>query len=206
MAQYFQVHPENPQQRLMLRACEIVRSGGVIAYPTDSSYALGCALGDKKALERIRRIRRLDSSHNFTLVCRDLSDIGIYAKFDNSIYRLLKACTPGAYTFILEASKEVPRRLQHAKKRTIGIRVPDSIVVRALLSEFNEPLMSSTLILPDNEIPENDADEIREALESELDLVIDAGAVSNQPTTVVDCSDGVPHVVRLGGGDPSPFE
>ena len=206
MAQYFQVHPDNPQPRLMARACEIVRKGGIIAYPTDSSYALGCSLGNKKALERISHIRRLDSSHNFTLVCRDLSDIGMYAKFDNTIYRVLKASTPGAYTFILEASKEVPRRMQHPKKRTIGIRVPDSPVVRLLLSELGEPLMSSTLILPGNEIPENDADEIREALESELDLVIDAGAVSNQPTTVVDCSGGVPQILRYGGGDPDPFE
>jgi len=206
MAQYFSIHPDNPQPRLLRRACDIVSQGGVIAYPTDSSYALGCAIGDKQAMERIRRIRQLDDGHNFTLVCRDLSDISTYARFDNSIYRSLKACTPGPYTFILNATKEVPRRLQHAKRRTIGIRVPDFQLVSDMLGEYGEPLMSSTLILPGRDLPENDAEEIRERLERDVDLVIDAGPVDNQPTTVVDCSGPVPEIVRVGAGDPSPFE
>lgn len=200
MAQYFQVHPTHPQPRLVHRACQIIREGGVIAYPTDSSYALGCAIGDKAAMERIRSIRNLDDRHNFTLVCRDLADISSYARVDNSVFRLLKSLTPGRYTFVLGATREVPRRLQNPRRRTIGIRVPDSPLVQALLGELGEPIMSSTLILPGEEMPENDAEEIRERLEHQLELVIDAGPVDNQPTTVVDLSDGEPRVLRTGGG------
>lgn len=200
MAQYFQIHPTHPQARLVSRACEIVRAGGIIAYPTDSSYALGCAIGDKQAMERIRAIRNLDETHNFTLVCRDFSAISLYARIDNTLFRLIKACTPGPYTFILAATREVPRRLQHARRRTIGIRIPDFPVVTALLDELGEPLMSSTLILPGNDLPENDPVEIREVLEHQIDLVIDAGPVDNQPTTVVDLSAGEPVVVREGAG------
>ncbi len=200
MAQYFQVHPTHPQPRLVHRACQIIREGGVIAYPTDSSYALGCAIGDKAAMERIRGIRNLDDRHNFTLVCRDLADISSYARVDNSVFRLLKSLTPGRYTFVLGATREVPRRLQNPRRRTIGIRVPDSPLVQALLGELGEPIMSSTLILPGEEMPENDAEEIRERLEHQLELVIDAGPVDNQPTTVVDLSDGEPRVLRTGGG------
>lgn len=200
MAQYFQVHPTHPQPRLVHRACQIIREGGVIAYPTDSSYALGCAIGDKAAMERIRSIRNLDDRHNFTLVCRDLADISSYARVDNSVFRLLKSLTPGRYTFVLGATREVPRRLQNPRRRTIGIRVPDSPLVQSLLGELGEPIMSSTLILPGEEMPENDAEEIRERLEHQLELVIDAGPVDNQPTTVVDLSDGEPRVLRTGGG------
>ncbi len=205
MAQYFRIHPTHPQPRLVHRACEIIRGGGVIAYPTDSSYALGCAIGDKQAMERIRRIRELDQDHNFTLVCRDLSAIAQYARIDNTTFRLIKSCTPGRYTFILAATREVPRRLQHPKRRTIGIRVPDSPLVSALLAELGEPLMSSTLILSGNTMPENDPETIRAALEHDLELVIDAGAVDNLPTTVVDLSEGVPTVLREGGGSVAVF-
>lgn len=200
MAQFFQIHPTHPQPRLIARACEIVRGGGVIAYPTDSSYALGCAIGDKQAMERIRAIRELGDGHNFTLVCRALSDISLYAKLDNTVFRLIKACTPGPYTFILPATREVPRRLQHARRRTIGIRIPDFPLVSALIEELGEPLMSSTLILPGHELPENDPASIRQTLEHRLDLVIDAGPVDNQPTTVVDVSEGAPVVIREGAG------
>jgi tRNA threonylcarbamoyl adenosine modification protein (Sua5/YciO/YrdC/YwlC family) len=206
MAQYFQVHPTHPQPRLIRGACEIVRDGGVIAYPTDSSYALGCAIGNKEAMDRIRRIRDLDDSHNFTLVCRDLSDISHYARFDNTIFRLIKACTPGRYTFILEATREVPRRLQNPKRRTIGIRIPDFPFVAALVEELGEPLMSSTLILPGEQLPENDPETIRQRLEHEVELVIDAGPVDNQPTTVVDMSTGAPVVLREGGGQTDVFD
>ncbi len=206
MAQFFQVHPTHPQPRLIRRAADIVRDGGVVAYPTDSSYALGCAVGDKQAMERIRRIREVDDDHNFTLVCRDLADISQYARLDNSVFRLIKACTPGRYTFILGATREVPRRLQHPKRRTIGIRVPDHAVAQALASELGEPLMSSTLILPGESMPLNDADAIRERLEHEVELVIDTGAVDNQPTTVVDLSGGVPEVLRVGGGAVDVFD
>ncbi len=206
MAQYFQIHPTHPQPRLVQRACEIVRQGGVIAYPTDSSYALGCGIGEKQAMDRIRRIRRLDNGHNFTLVCGDLSDISLYAKIDNPAFRAIRSCTPGPYTFILAATKEVPRRLQHARRRTIGIRIPDFPLVSALLKELDQPLMSSTLILPGSEMPENDPEDIRERLEHDLDLVIDGGSVDNQPTTVVEYSDGIPTIARYGKGDARPFE
>ena len=173
MSQYFQVHPVNPQARLIQQAVEIIRADGLVVYPTDSSYALGCHVGDKTGMERIRRIRNLDNRHNFTLMCRDLSEISTYAKVDNSSYRLLKSLTPGPYTFILKATHEVPRRLQNPKRKTIGIRIPDHPVAQALLDELGEPLMSSTLILPGQEHPETDAQDIREKLEHAVDLVID---------------------------------
>lgn len=206
MSQFFQIHPDNPQHRLIIQAVEIVRSGGVIAYPTDSAYALGCHIGDKAAVDRIKRIRRLDDKHNFTLVCRDLSELGVYAKVNNSSYRLLKNNTPGAYTFILPASAEVPRRLMHPKRREIGMRVPENNIALALLEELNEPLMSTTLILPGDDTPMTDPYEIRSMLEHELDLVIDGGFCGFEPTTVVNMIDDAPVVVREGKGDPEPFK
>ena len=206
MAQFFTVHPENPQRRLINQAVEIVRKGGVVAYPTDSSYALGCAMGDKEAMNRIRRIRQVGDAHNFTLMCKDLSEISIYAKIDNDIYRLLKRFTPGPYTFILAATREVPRRLQNPKRRTIGIRVPDFPFVSMLLDGLKEPLMSSTLIMPGDDLPLNDAEEIRETLEHDVDLVVDGGACDIQPTSVIEMADGLPRVLRCGKGDTTAFE
>ncbi|TAM45434.1 MAG: threonylcarbamoyl-AMP synthase [Gammaproteobacteria bacterium] len=205
MAQYFQIHPTHPQPRLVKRAVEIVRAGGVIVYPTDSSYALGCALGDKGAMERIRRIRRVDDDHHFTLVCRDLSELSQYARVTNADYRVLKAATPGAYTFILPATREVPRRLQHPKRKTIGLRVPDHVIAQALLAELGEPLMSSTLILPGELLPTSDPEEIRERLEHDVDLVLDGGPCGLEPTTVVVLDDGRATVVREGRGSAAPF-
>lgn len=202
MAQFFTVHPQNPQARLIHQAVEIFRAGGVVAYPTDSSYALGCVLGEKAAQERIRAIRGVDENHHFTLVCRNLAEIAVYARVDNSQFRLLKANTPGGYTFILQASREVPRRLQHPKRSTIGLRVPDHAVTLALLEELNEPLLSMTLLLPGDEAPLNEAWEIRERLEKLVDLVIDAGACDAQPTTVIDLTGETPVLVRRGKGDP----
>ncbi|MDH3559805.1 MAG: L-threonylcarbamoyladenylate synthase [Gammaproteobacteria bacterium] len=200
MSQFFQIHPDNPQLRLIHRAVEIVRNDGLIVYPTDSSYALGCHVGDKRGMERIRRIRALGNQHNFTLVCRDLSEIATYARVNNSAYRLLKSLTPGPYTFILQATHEVPRRLQNPKRKTIGIRVPDHPIVQALLDELGEPLMSSTLILPGKELPETDADEMREHLEHDVDLMIDGGHCGFEPTTVIDMTGDVPRVARQGCG------
>jgi len=200
MSQFFQIHPVNPQARLIRRAVEIVRDGGVIAYPTDSGYALGCHIGDKDAMERIRVLRVLDDKHNFTLMCRDLSEIATYAKVENSAYRLLKAHTPAPYTFILEATREVPRRLQHPRRKTIGIRVPDNAITQALLAELGEPLLSSTLILPGQDMPMTDAEEIRDTLGNRLDLVIDGGYCGFEPTTVVDLVTGVPDILRVGKG------
>ena len=200
MSQFFQIHPVNPQQRLVRNAVDIIRADGLCAYPTDSSYALGCPVGDKRGMERIRRIRGLDNRHNFTLVCRDLAEISTDAKVDNSAYRLLKSMTPGAFTFILRATGEVPRRLQNPKRKTIGIRVPDHLIAQALLDELGEPLMSSTVILPGGDIPESDADEIRARLEHEVDLVIDGGNCGLEPTTVIDMVEGAPQVVRQGCG------
>jgi len=205
MAQFFQIHPDNPQPRLIRRAVEIIRDGGVVIYPTDSSYALGCHIGDKTAMERIRRIRRLDDSHNFTLVCRDLSEIAIYARIDNQGFRLLKALTPGPYTFIHKATHEVPRRLQHPKRKTIGIRIPDNRIVQALLSELGEPIMSSTLILPGEELPMTDPYEMRETLNHEVDLVIDGGYCGLEATTVIDMVEATPQIARQGCGDPGPL-
>ncbi|HHO69572.1 MAG TPA: threonylcarbamoyl-AMP synthase [Gammaproteobacteria bacterium] len=200
MSQFFHIHPDNPQQRLVHQAVEIVRNGGVIVLPTDSCYAIACHLDDKAAVERIRRIRQLDKHHNFTLMCRDLSELASYARVDNSAYRLLKALTPGPYTFILRATATVPRRLQQAKRKTIGLRVPDHPVVSALLDEHGEPLMTSTLILPGSDLPETDPYDIREKLEHQVDLVIDGGHCGVEPTTVIDLVDGVPRVVRAGKG------
>ncbi len=200
MSQFFQIHPVNPQARLIRQAVEIIRADGLIVYPTDSSYALGCHVGDKRGMERIRRIRAIDGKHNFTLVCRDLSEIAIYARVDNSAYRLLRSLTPGPYTFILSATHEVPRRLQNPKRRTIGIRVPDHPIAQALLAELGQPLMSSTLILPGKDMPETEAAEIRERLEREVDLVIDGGHCGFEPTTVIDMSEGAPQVLRQGCG------
>jgi tRNA threonylcarbamoyl adenosine modification protein (Sua5/YciO/YrdC/YwlC family) len=205
MSQLFQIHPDNPQPRLIRQAVEIIRAGGVIAYPTDSSYALGCRLDDKAALERIRLIRRTDKNHNFTLVCRDLSEIATYARVDNSQYRLLKAATPGPFTFILRATHEVPRRLQNPRRKTIGIRVPDNVIVRALLGELGEPIMSTTLILPGEDLPLNDPELIQAQLGHAVDLIIDGGPCGHEPTTVLDLVDGVPHLVRQGKGDARPF-
>lgn len=205
MSQFFQIHPVSPQPRLVKQAVEIIRKGGVIAYPTDSAYALGCHLGDKKAADRIKRIRNLDDKHNFTLVCRDLSDVGVYAKVGTVQYRLLKTYTPGPYTFILPATSEVPRRLMHPKRRQIGLRVPDNAVVQAILAELGEPLMSTTLLLPGETVPMVDPDEIRDRLQHDLDLVIDGGFCDGEPTTVVDLSEDVPRLMREGKGDPEPF-
>lgn len=201
MAQYFQVHSHNPQPRLIRQAVAILRDGGVVAYPTDSSYALGCRIGDKSALERIRRIRRLDTGHYFTLVCRDLSELSLYARITNADYRVLRANTPGPYTFILPATREVPRRLLDGRRNMIGLRIPDHRIVQALLTELGEPLMSVTLILPGSELPLSDPLEIRERLEHEIDLVIDGGPCGFQPTTVIVLKDGVVEVARQGKGD-----
>ncbi|MBI5007207.1 MAG: threonylcarbamoyl-AMP synthase [Nitrosomonadales bacterium] len=200
MSQFFSIHPENPQPRLIKQAAEMLRKGAVIVYPTDSGYALGCHLDDKDAVQRIRQIRGVDDKHHMTLVCRDLSELAKYAKVDNAQFRLLKNNTPGSYTFILEATKEVPRRLQHPKRSTVGLRIPDHPVALALLQELNEPLLSSTLILPEAHEPLTDVDEIREHLERLVDLVIEGGTVGIEPTTVIDLTDAAPVLVRRGKG------
>lgn len=205
MAQLFAVHPVNPQARLIGRAAEMVRAGDVIAYPTDSCYALGCHLGDKDSVDRIRAIRQFDDRHHLTLVCRDLSQIAQYARVDNQQYRLLRSATPGSFTFILQATREVPRRLQHPKRSTIGLRVPDHPVALALLEALGEPLLSATLMLPGDAEPLTDAHEIRARLEKQIDLVIDAGGCGIEPTTVVDLTGPVPELVRQGRGDPAVF-
>jgi tRNA threonylcarbamoyl adenosine modification protein (Sua5/YciO/YrdC/YwlC family) len=206
MSQFFYVHPDNPQGRLMKQATAIIQQGGVIVYPTDSGYALGCHIGDKKALERICKIRDIDKNHNFTLVCRDLSELSEYTRVDNSAYRLLKSNTPGPYTFIFKGSKEVPKRLLNPKKKTIGIRVPDNAIAQALLAELQEPIMSTTLIMPGKEHAEYDPEHIRDILEHEVDLIINGGHLGEHPTTVVDFSDDEARVIRVGEGDPTPFE
>ena len=205
MAQFFSIHPNNPQSRLLRQAADTVRAGGVIVYPTDSCYALGCQLGDKSAMARIRSIRGVNEQHHFSLACRNLSEISNYAKVSNSQYRLLKATTPGSYTFILEATREVPRRLQHPKRSTIGLRIPDHPVVQALLEELDEPLLNSTLILPDDETPLNDPKEIRDRLAHKVELVLDGGACSLEMTTVIDLTGGGPELVRNGKGNLAPF-
>ena len=202
---FFQIHAENPQDRLVKQAVEVIRKGGVIIYPTDSSYALGCRLGDKAALERIRRIRRLDDKHNFTLMCRDLSELGVFAKVNTTAFRLLKAYTPGPYTYILNATREVPRMLMHPKRRTIGLRVPGHPIAQALLAELGEPLMSVTLIMPDANEPLSDPYEIRDLLESQVDLIIDGGYGGIEASTVVSFVDEEPEILREGCGDPEPF-
>ena len=207
MTQYFHIHPENPQARLIKQAVQIIRNGGVIAYLTDSAYALGCHLGDKEALAKIVRIRQLDDKHHFTLLCRDLSEIATYAKVDNATYRLLKAHTPGAYTFILTGSSDVPRRLMHPKRKTIGLRVPDHPICQALLAELNEPLLTATLQLPDDSEPLFDPDDILERLGKQLDLVINGGYGTLIPTTVIDLSQETgAQVLREGAGDSSAFK
>lgn len=201
MAQFFEIHPQNPQKRLIQQAVKIIDEGGLIAYPTDSSYALGCHIGDKSAMERIQRLRKLDNKHHFTLVCSDLSEIGTYAKVDNSSYRLMKTLAPGPYTFLLKATSEVPRRLMNPKRKTIGVRVPDNAVSHAILEELGQPIMSSTLIEPGERDAMDDAETIREKFEHQIDLVIDGGSCGNEPTTVINLIDGNPEILRYGKGD-----
>ena len=201
MSDYLSIHPENPQQRLIAKAAEIVRKGGVIAYPTDSVYAIGCHIGDKQAMDHIRAIRQVDKNHNFTLMCRDLSELASYARVDNSAFRSLKAHTPGPFTFILSATSEVPRRLMHPKRKTIGLRVPDSPIAQSLLEELGEPMMSVTLIMPGDEYPLSDPYDIRAALEMHVDVLIDGGHCGLEPTTVVDMTGPVPEITRQGMGD-----
>lgn len=205
MSQFFQIHPENPQARLIKQAADIIRNGGLAVLPTDCAYVLACHLEDKDAVERVRRIRNLSDKHNFTLLCRDLSEIATYAKVDNTHYRLLKAHTPGAYTFVLEASREVPKRLMHPKRKTIGIRVPENNIIRDLLAELNEPLMSTSLIMPGDEQPLSDPYDIRQSLEHAVDLVIDGGYCGLEATTVIDMTGDVPEIIRAAAGDPQPF-
>lgn len=205
MSQFFSVHPEQPQPRLMKQAADIVRAGGLIVFPTDSAYALGGQMGNADLLARIRRIREVDDRHHFTLMCRDLSEIGTYARVDNAQYRLLKATTPGTYTFILEGTRELPRRLMHPKRKTIGLRVPDHPVVAALLAELGEPLLTSTLLLPGEDLPLTDADDIRERIGKLVDLVIEAGFCGPEATSVVDLTSGSPELIRAGKGDLAPF-
>ncbi len=206
MSQFFYMHPDNPQQRLIKQAVEIIHQGGVVVYPTDSGYALGCHTGDKKALDRICQIRDIDKSHNFTLLVRDLSELSVYARVDNSYFRLLKNNTPGAYTFIFKGTKEVPKRLLNPKKKTIGIRIPDNKIAMALLAELGEPLMSTTLLLPGNDMAEFDPDIIRDNLEKQVDLILNGGYLGEKPTTVVDFSEDTVKLIRIGEGEPSPFE
>jgi len=205
LAQFFTIHPDNPQARLISQAVDVVRRGGLIAYPTDSAYALGCHIGDKMALDRIRAIRQLDKHHNFTLMCRDLSELANYARVDNSAFRLIKSHTPGPYTFILNATSEVPRRLMHPKRKTLGLRVPDNNIALALMEALGEPMMSSSLILPGDKEPLTDPYDIRETLEHQLEMVIDGGYCGMEPTTVVDLTGDNPQITRQGCGDASGF-
>ncbi|WP_258806497.1 L-threonylcarbamoyladenylate synthase [Pseudidiomarina sp. CB1] len=205
MSQYFAIHPENPQPRLIEQAVQVVKQGGVLVYPTDSGYAIGCRIGDKNAMERICRIRDIDKNHNFTLMCRDLSELSTYARVDNIAFRLLKNNTPGPYTFILKATKDVPKRLMNPKRKTIGIRVTDDPITAALVAALGEPLMSTSLILGDNDFAESDPYEIREKLDNHVDGIIDGEHRGEAPTTVVDLADGDIVVTRVGAGDPTPF-
>jgi tRNA threonylcarbamoyl adenosine modification protein (Sua5/YciO/YrdC/YwlC family) len=205
MSQFFQVHPDNPQLRLIKQAAQIIHAGGIVALPTDSCYALVCHLDDKNAVERLRRIRGVDDKHHLTLLCRDLSEIASYAKIDNRQYRLLKATTPGPYTFILEATKEVPRRLSHPSRKTIGLRVPENRIAHALLEELGQPLLGTTLILPGEQDPLTDPDQIREQLEKQIELIVDGGACSLEPTTVIDLTEDEPVLLRQGRGDAAAF-
>lgn len=206
MSQFFYVHPDNPQTRLMKQAVEIINNSGVIVYPTDSGYALGCHIGDKKALERICQIRGIDMDHDFALVCRDLSELSEYAKVDNTAFRLMKNNTPGAYTFIFKGTKEVPKRLLNPKKKTIGIRIPNNAIAQALLEELNEPLISTTLIMPDADMAEYDPEHIRDILEKRVDLILNGGYLGEHPTTVIDFSEGEVNILREGEGDAEPFK
>ena len=205
MAQYFSVHPEQPQPRLIRQAAEILRAGGVAAFPTDAAYSLGCRVGDADAVARIRAIREVDERHHFTLMCRDLSEIATYARVDNAQFRLLKATTPGSYTFILEGTKELPRRILHPKRKTIGLRVPDHAVPLALLEELNEPMLTSTLLLPGDDLPLNDPEEIRDRIEKRIDLVVECGACGLEMTTIVDLTGPAPELVRAGRGALEPL-
>jgi len=206
MSQFFTIHPENPQLRLISQTVAILRAGGLIVYPTDSSYALGCQIGDKAAMERISRIRQTDKDHNFTLVCRDLSEIGTYAKVDNTAFRLMKSITPGPYTFILKATHEVPRRLQNPKRKTIGLRVPDHAIVQSILEVLGEPIMSSTLIMPGKNVPETEPEIITELLAKQVELIIDGGNCGLEPTTVVDMMTEPPDILRHGKGPVDVFK
>ena len=205
MSQFFYIHPDNPQARLIRQACELINAGEVVVYPTDSGYSIGCQLDNKAALEQICRIRELGKHHNFTLMCRDMSELSTYARVDNQAFRIIKNNTPGPYTFILKATKDVPKRVQNDKKKTIGLRVPNNAIALALLEELGTPLMSSTLILPGNEVAESDPEDIRDALEKQVGLIIHGGYLGEQPTTVVDMSDGETSLIREGSGDPSVF-
>lgn len=205
MSQFFHIHPDNPQTRLLKQAVQIIQQGGVIVYPTDSGYALGCHVGDKAAMDRILQIRQVSGEHHFTLLCRDLSELSVYAKVDNSAFRLIKNNTPGAYTFILKGTKEVPRRLLNDKKKTIGLRIPENKIALALLAELSEPLLSTSLVLPGEEFAEADPDDIRHQLERQVDLILHGGVIGEAPTTVVDLSEDQPEVLREGHGDPAPF-
>jgi tRNA threonylcarbamoyl adenosine modification protein (Sua5/YciO/YrdC/YwlC family) len=205
MARYFDVHPDNPQPRSVTQIVDMIREGGLIAYPTDSCYALGCRLGNQDGLDRIRAIRRLDDRHHFTLMCRDFAQLGQLVHVSNAVFRLLKSSTPGPYTFILPATREVPRRLLHPKKKTVGVRIPDSVLAQALLAELGEPMLSSTLLLPDQDEPMTNGWEIKELLDHQVDAVVDAGDCSTEPTTVVDMSDDEMEILRVGAGDPARF-
>ncbi|CAL9655088.1 L-threonylcarbamoyladenylate synthase [Streptomyces sp. NPDC090994] len=206
MAKYFDVHPDNPQPRSIAQIADSVRSGSLIAYPTDSCYALGCRLGSRDGIDRIRSIRKLDDRHHFTLVCQEFAQLGQFVRIDNDVFRALKASTPGSYTFILPATREVPRVLQHPKKKTVGVRIPDHVVTQALLAELGEPLLSSTLLLPDEDEPLTQGWEIKDRLDHVVDAVVDSGECGTEPTTVVDFSGGEPEIVRRGAGDPTRFE
>ncbi|KKO48050.1 hypothetical protein VT06_13720 [Arsukibacterium sp. MJ3] len=205
MSQFFHIHPENPQQRLLKQAVQIIKQGGVVVYPTDSGYALGCHVGDKSAMDRITKIRQISGDHHFTLMCRDLSELSVYARVENSAFRLIKNNTPGAYTFILKGTKEVPRRLLNDKKKTIGLRIPEHKVALALLQELAEPLLSTSLILPGQQFAEADPDDMRSQLERQVDLIMHAGVIGEAPTTVVDLSEDGAVVLRQGRGDATPF-
>lgn len=205
MARYFDVHPDNPQRRALGQVVDLLRNDGLIAYPTDSCYALGCQLGNRDGIDRIRSIRKLDHRHHFTLVCQDFAQLGQFVILPNSVFRAIKAATPGSYTFILPATKEVPRRLMHEKKKTVGVRIPDHVVTQALLAELGEPLLSSTLLLPDFEEPLTQGWEIKEQLDHVVDAVLDSGECGVEPTTVIDFSSGEAELVREGAGDPSRF-
>lgn len=205
MARYFDVHPDNPQPRVIGQVVDIVRRDGLIAYPTDSCFALGSRLGNKDGVDRIRQIRHLDAAHHFTLVCRDFAQLGQFVRLDNAVFRAVKAATPGRYTFILPATKEVPRRLLHPRKKTVGVRIPAHLVTQALLDELGEPLLSSTLLLPGDDEPMTQGWEIKERLDHAVDAVVDAGDCGTEPTTVIDFSSGEPEIVRIGAGDPDRF-